>query len=140
MRWNRYVNKYFLLLFVLAIVTLLAGERRPIHAQQPEQRAAAVAPRISLKVASFDPLTGEPSFPTALQAAPAQDMPVAYLVQFQSAVRQEWKNMVTQEGAQLYGYIPDYTFLAWMDAETAAPRATTGTSALGWSLPTRLSA
>jgi subtilisin family serine protease len=114
------VNKYFLLLFVLTIVTVWAGERRAIQAQQPEQRAAAAAPRILLKAATFDPLAGEPSYPTALQAAPAQDAPVAYLVQFQSAVQHEWKDMVTQEGAQLYGYIPDYTFLAWMDAQTAA--------------------
>jgi hypothetical protein len=45
--------------------------------------------------------------------------PITYLVQFVGPVREAWKAAVEETGARLYGYIPDYAFITWMDATTA---------------------
>jgi len=46
--------------------------------------------------------------------------PGTYLVQFSGPVLDEWQAAVREAGAQLYGYIPDFTFIARMDGNTAA--------------------
>ena len=76
---------------------------------------------IHLQYASFDPLQGEPE----VAAAQLQSLPIAgeatYLLQFTAPVREEWKDAVQRAGAKLYGYVPDFAFIARMDSE-ARPR------------------
>ncbi len=77
------------------------------------------APVIQLQFATFDPLAGEPQIAPRLQATIARGGTTTYLVQFSAPVLAEWKNAVEQTGARLYDYIPDYAFIARMDAATA---------------------
>lgn len=74
---------------------------------------------IALKFATFDPLATEPPIPPALYASPSANDEYTYLVQFVGPVIDEWKATVQQSGARLYGYIPEYAFLARMDQTTA---------------------
>ncbi|MEJ2305798.1 MAG: S8 family serine peptidase, partial [Anaerolineales bacterium] len=48
-------------------------------------------------------------------ARPA-DAPSTYLLQFTGPVLEEWKTAVEQLGVHPYGYIPDYAFIARLDA------------------------
>jgi len=68
---------------------------------------------------TFDPLdrTAQPSLAPALRLdGYTLDVPGYYLLQFQGPVRPEWKEAVTQAGARLYDYIPDFAFIARLDA------------------------
>lgn len=95
----------FLLLFLLV----------QVGAQQMLAQPAPDNPRIHLRTVAFDPLAGEPSLPAALLATATEGPPSAYLVQFAGPVKEDWKAAVRQAGAQLYGYIPDYAFIARVD-------------------------
>ena len=75
---------------------------------------------IRLKLMSFDPLrttpdlTGEPAQLRA-NAVETPGRTGLYLVQFAGPVRDAWKDDVQRLGAHLYGYIPDYAFIARLD-------------------------
>ena len=76
-------------------------------------------PLIRLATFTFDPLnvmTKPPLAPLLRLDGYAPDQPGYYLLQFQGPIRQEWKEAVTQAGVRLYDYIPDFTFIASMDA------------------------
>ncbi|HDN80015.1 MAG TPA: hypothetical protein ENG33_06085, partial [Chloroflexi bacterium] len=77
------------------------------------------APLIRLQYATFDPLAGEPDIPSGQRLRIQADRPATYIVQFAGPVREEWKSAVEQAGAYLYGYIPDYAFLARMTLAAA---------------------
>ena len=80
--------------------------------------ASPPPPAIRLQYATFDPLDAEPAMP--VEATPAPDGPTLYLLQFAGPVHADWKAAVEAAGARLYGYIPDYAFIARMDEATAA--------------------
>lgn len=111
-----YILLLLSLLGALPVLGAPAAQPRPVDLLDD-------VPLIRLQKHSFDPLEHEPiqTPPLATAATPDQQRaPQIYLVQFQGPVHPEWKQTVTAAGAQLYGYIPDYAFLAWMDAPTAA--------------------
>lgn len=81
---------------------------------------AGEAPAIHLRYASFDPLQGEPEMALALVSPVAVESAGAYLLQFVGPVREEWKAAVRQAGVTLYGYVPDYAFLARGEAAALA--------------------
>ncbi len=70
---------------------------------------------IRLKSVTFDPQAGEPAIPQSLRA-PMTGGQGTYLLQFNGPVQDDWKGAVEQAGARLYGYIPDYAFIARIDA------------------------
>ncbi|MFQ5594860.1 MAG: S8 family serine peptidase [Anaerolineae bacterium] len=78
----------------------------PASASQPTES------QIRLQAVSFDPLRAP------APSAPASDLGV-YMIQFHGPIRPEWKVAVTTAGAELFDYIPDYAFVARMDAAVA---------------------
>jgi len=107
---NRSVS-VLLVLFVL--LTSFVVPCLPGKADSP-----STPPPIRLQYATFDPLVGEPAIPPALRLA-QDDGPTTWLVQFKGPVQAAWKAAVEKEGARLYGYIPEYAFIARMDAAVA---------------------
>jgi hypothetical protein len=77
-------------------------------------------PSIHLQYASFDPLGGEPYVPAGQRLSGTDVATGTYLLQFSGPVRDEWKVAVEQAGVSLYGYVPDYAFIARMDGAVAA--------------------
>jgi subtilisin family serine protease len=85
----------------------------------PPPELGRQGPYIYLANYTFDPLDGtaKPPLASALRLdGYASDQPGYYLIQFQGPIRPEWKEAVTQIGARLYDYIPDFTFIARLDA------------------------
>ncbi len=66
-------------------------------------------PPIRLQAATFDPLREDPP------QTQVRD-PGVYMVQFRGPIKAKWKAQVTAAGAELFDYIPDYAFVARMDA------------------------
>jgi hypothetical protein len=85
---------------------LLAGPAA-LTAQEPQLPAV-----LRLAGATFDPLAERLS-----QSEPTDS---TWVVQFVGPVQEDWKAAVRATGAQLAFYLPDYAFLARMDAATAA--------------------
>ncbi|MFQ5857301.1 MAG: S8 family serine peptidase [Anaerolineae bacterium] len=75
-------------------------------------------PHIRLQAASFDPLHGRPAVRADRGGTAANDLGV-YLIQFHGPIQPEWKAEVTAAGAELFDYIPDFAFVARMDAAVA---------------------
>lgn len=96
---------------ILAIGLLLMP---PAAVSQPP----SAGPRIRLQAASFDPLQSQPTGPDYLEETIESD-PGVYLVQFYGPVKGAWKAPVTAAGAELLDYIPDFAFVARMDAVVA---------------------
>lgn len=92
---------------VLAFCLLLLLSSQSMRAAPPAQANDTL---IRLQRATFDPLADDT--PTALQATSRSDL---YLVQFNGPVQTSWKVVAQQAGARLYGYIPDYAFIARID-------------------------
>jgi hypothetical protein len=84
------------------------------------QAKTSSGPQIHLQYASFDPLSGEPYVPSAQRMSITAVDSATYLLQFSGPVREEWKAAVTQAGVRLFDYVPDYAFIAQMDAAAAA--------------------
>ena len=84
------------------------------------QAKTSSGPQIHLQYASFDPLSAEPYVPSAQRMSITALDTATYLLQFSGPVREEWKAAVTQAGVRLYDYVPDYAFIAQMDAAAAA--------------------
>ena len=76
-------------------------------------------PLIRLQYGTFDPLASEPELPVAQRLSVQERRPATYLVQFTGPVREAWKAAVEASGARLYGYVPDFAFIARMEAATA---------------------
>ena len=71
---------------------------------------------IRLNAATFDPLIGEPGFPSDLRISSYPEGETGcYIVQFIGPVRHEWKEQIMELGGKLSWYIPDYAFLVQMD-------------------------
>lgn len=97
---------------LLILSTLLTPPFLPIQ-------AATLPPLIRLQYATFNPLAGEPSIPTGQRLDVQTGRPATYLLQFAGPVHDDWKARVEAAGARLYGYVPDYAFIARMDGATA---------------------
>ena len=82
-------------------------------------RAATAPPLIRLQYATFDPLAGEPGVPAGQRLTVQAGHPATYLLQFTGPVHDKWKAQVEAAGARLYGYVPDFAFIARMDEATA---------------------
>jgi hypothetical protein len=73
---------------------------------------------IRLQGFTFDPLAGEPELgPSLKMTTPAAA--ATHLVQFRGPVQDEWKAAVEKIGGRLYGYLPDFAFIARLDAAAA---------------------
>ncbi len=75
-------------------------------------------PQIQLQARVFDPLQDAPS-PAVTDSLATEETPGVYLVQFNGPIKPQWKEQVRAAGGILYDYIPDYAFVARMDAKTA---------------------
>ncbi len=95
---------------VLALCILLPGLAHG-QVEEPQQ--------IHLQSGSFDPLRdGTPAASsTGLAASTATPL---MLVQFRGPVQAAWTDALTQQGAELLGYIPDHTFLVRAAPESIA--------------------
>jgi subtilisin family serine protease len=104
------------LITVLALISVLSSA----PAQAEPQRAYP----IRLVRATFDPLVDLPELPDnlILSAYPA-GQPGLYLLQFDGPIQPGWKDDLSRLGVQLYDYVPDFAFLAWMDGAAAARAA-----------------
>ncbi|UCG70172.1 MAG: S8 family serine peptidase, partial [Thermoplasmata archaeon] len=69
---------------------------------------------INLKAAKFDPLREDPDVPFSLVYP---DYNNYYLVQCKGAIQQEWVEDILYSGADILGYIPEYTYLIYMEEE-----------------------
>ncbi|MBS1253771.1 MAG: Serine protease AprX [Anaerolineales bacterium] len=96
----------------IAVAVILLVTPPAAVGQQP------AGPRIQLQAASFDPLQSRPAAPGVTPTIPESN-PGVYLMQFRGPVKPAWKAEVTAAGAELFDYIPDYAFVARMDAAAA---------------------
>lgn len=101
--------------FTIVLLLALALSAPSVSAQQP------IGAPIRLQAATFNPLRGEKA-----QVDPALTIPGYapgergyFIVQFRGPVREAWKNQVTDLGAELLDYIPDFAFKARMTMEQA---------------------
>jgi len=97
-----------LLLFLALAALLLTGLWQDV--------SATGGPLLHLQVATFDPLVAEPTMPHALRGESLPDGPAYYLVQFSEPIREEWRAQLVAAGAAIMDYIPDYAYLARLDA------------------------
>ncbi|MCI0522006.1 MAG: S8 family serine peptidase [Chloroflexi bacterium] len=100
-RWKQYLAWGLLFLLVCAGLTPVAG-----------QAEADQARLIRLEYAVFDPLESEPAVTPALRLPAEAGEAGLYLLQFTGPVQDAWKAQVEGLGARLYGYVPDYAFIA----------------------------
>lgn len=111
---SRQTQRLIIPAILLLLIATAIASLYPVQAKQPSEGQA-----LFLKRATFDPLVDIPTVPPALRAAPTEDEPATWLVQFDGPVRSEWKQAVIRAGARLYDYIPTHAFLAQMDPATA---------------------
>jgi uncharacterized repeat protein (TIGR01451 family) len=113
-----------LLMALLCAVVPSPANSAPRAAPVPagEQKAVPDSPLyIHLKVGSFDPLQALPDLPDHLSYTPSEAAAAgAYIVQFTGPVMPAWKQAVIEAGGQLGDYLPDYAFLAHLDADAKA--------------------
>jgi subtilisin family serine protease/PKD repeat protein len=115
----RAMNNRYSVLLLIGILALAAGLALP-EAQARPQRALP----IRLARATFDPLVERHRLPDhlTLSAYPAGG-PGLFLIQFDGPIQPDWKEDLSRLDVQLYDYIPDFAFLAWMDGAAAARAA-----------------
>lgn len=70
---------------------------------------------IYLKTAAFDPLKMEPDVPQGLLT---QSENGYYLVQCQGPTQPDWIEKIRDTGAEVLGYIPNYTYLVYLEGDT----------------------
>lgn len=97
---------------LVVIILLLAGTDHLVA-----QSSATLS--IRLKTGSFDPFTSTPSALASAQSEAIADNQEVFLVQFNGPVQEAWKTAMQQIGVQLYGYVPDYAFIARLNNSTA---------------------
>ncbi len=107
---NRKLVKRLAVLLAVSVLALAAGQG--VTLAGPEN-----APMIYLQYAQFDPLQGEPNLPAAQLELAQANPSTTYLLQFSGPVMEDWVADVEAAGARLYGYVPDYTFIARIDAQ-----------------------
>ena len=73
---------------------------------------------IKLGTAHFDPLQQTPTAGKKYQTIQAVEPGRSgyYLVQFDGPIHDQWKEALKAHGAEIFDYIPDYTFLVKMDS------------------------
>jgi uncharacterized membrane protein len=71
---------------------------------------------INMKAATFDPLISEPEFPPNLSYDKPGDY---YLLQCKDSIQSQWVLQLQNLNAVIFGYIPDFTYLLYMNFETA---------------------
>lgn len=81
--------------------------------------SAADGSRIYLKYADFDPAISEPQIPAALRSKPSPGVIQDYIVQFTGPCQDDWETQITNLGASLLDYIPDFAYIVQMTPETA---------------------
>lgn len=118
-------HKKLVVMTVIGLVLALALGTQALLAE-----STADAALIRLQTFTFDPLAGEPELGPSLRAAASAAGPATYLVQFRGPVEETWKVAVEQAGARLYGYVPDFAFVARMDA--AAVRVVQALPTVRW--------
>jgi subtilisin family serine protease len=116
---TRALNNRLLVLVLSSILALAAVLASPVAQARPQQ-----ALPIRLVRVTFDPLIDLPRLPDnlSLSAYPA-GQPGLHLLQFDGPIQPGWKKDLSRLGVQLYDYVPDFAFLAWMDGEGAARAA-----------------
>lgn len=119
---KKWMIKYSLVLTLLAALvwSLPGSPLEGVHADPPDTKPVeqAEAPRIRLAVGEFDPLvTLEPAgLPSALRLSTYPgDGTGYYLVQFRGPIATSDVDALTAAGAQVFDYIPDFTFIVKMD-------------------------
>ncbi|MFQ6127475.1 MAG: S8 family serine peptidase [Thermoplasmata archaeon] len=71
---------------------------------------------IGIRGFSFDTRKGEPSIPDELRISDYSEGAVGYyIVQFRGPVRREWKESLSQAGAEIVNYVPFNAFLVRID-------------------------
>ena len=70
---------------------------------------------IKMKADEFDPLVEEPNFPPDLLYNIENGY---YLVQFNGPIQFHWTEKIREAGALVLGYVPDHTYLIFMDHKT----------------------
>ena len=76
-----------------------------------DDRAGEAGIRLYLEAGTFDPLRELPPVPDDLRSP---DAGIYRIVQFTGPVHQDWKDAVAKTGATIFGYLPDYAFIARM--------------------------
>jgi subtilisin family serine protease len=90
-----------------AVNSLRAGKARI-----QEEKSSRV---IGLQGHEFDVRTGPPSLPPDLTAAPAPGSPTFYLVHMAGPIKRGWATEVERAGGKIVTYIPQNTYLVWLD-------------------------
>ncbi|PKO23411.1 MAG: hypothetical protein CVU38_04275, partial [Chloroflexi bacterium HGW-Chloroflexi-1] len=73
---------------------------------------------IRLKIATFDPLVGEPDLPASLRyAEEAAAAAGTYLVQFRNPILPAWRAALAATGVQIVNYVPDHAYLVRLPAD-----------------------
>ncbi|GAB4119777.1 MAG: hypothetical protein Fur005_45280 [Roseiflexaceae bacterium] len=106
--------------FAVVTALLFAALAVPARGQQIQFEPAA---QIRLKTGSFAPGLGQqPALPDGFtdRAGRASGARSYYLIQFNGAVQQAWKDKVVALGVDLLDYIPDNAFKVRMSASVAA--------------------
>ncbi len=79
----------------------------------------ASAGTIHLEIGSFDPLVGEMPLPAELKVGPDEYSDYGYyLVQFDGPVTQGMRESLALAGAEIYGHIPEFTFLVRLEGSS----------------------
>lgn len=95
------------LLTALSNIGIISGE----NALSPNDHSPLF---INLKAARFDPLLKEPDIPSELTYSDENDY---YLVQCKGPIQSEWVEMILESDAIILGYIPDYTYIVYMEKQ-----------------------
>ncbi|MDX9955456.1 MAG: S8 family serine peptidase [Anaerolineae bacterium] len=135
--WLRSLSLVVLLLTLLPLNarSIVEARQTPPESAQPqnmlllqEEPSAITAritpstplapPPIRLVIGSFTPTLGESlDVPPDLRAGFSATQPADgyYLVQFKGPIEEGWKTAVQNAGGILFDYIPDFTFISYMD-------------------------
>jgi len=113
-----------ILIGVILLTVLNAGEGASAFGSLPAPTGTvSQGPYIRLASGTFDPLA-EPipiSLPSdlKLESYPAGEEGY-YILQFKGPIVQAWKDAITDAGAKIFDYIPDFAFIVKMNAATKA--------------------
>jgi hypothetical protein len=107
-----------------AIVPMPEGIAENNEGEMAQAEAAVEEqPRIRLAAGEFDPTTAAApmAIPAELTLAsyPAGEEGY-YLVQFKGPIKKQWKDALLATSAEIFDYIPDYTFVVKMSGQTKA--------------------
>ena len=105
-------KKYLVPILLLMVLTITVTARGT-----QTSSAQTESPPIRLRVGTFNPGLGlTPNLPAELTTSEyAQGQTGYYIVQFVGPVQQSWKEALTDAGADLLGYIPDYAIKVRMN-------------------------